>query len=127
MFCHNLQETFPLFNNFRVKFMFFPIKLPLIIINSSVPFLYSQVKDWVPRHGAGSIKHLDEKINNWVIEVKPGQDPMEDPFEKRATEKKLDMAKQKMRELRNKAESIGEKLPFGVFGTPNRKAERGNL
>ena len=84
-----------------------------------------QVKDWVPRHGAGSTKHLDEKINNWVIEVKPGQDPMEDPFEKRATEKKLDMAKQKMRELRNKAESIGEKLPFGVFGTPNRKAERG--
>ena len=50
---------------------------------------------------------------------------MEDPFEKRNAEKKLVAAKQKMRELRNKAESIGEKLPFGIFGTPNRVSQRG--
>merc|ERR1719473_1061442 len=83
-----------------------------------------QVKDWVPRWGAGSTKKIEDK-HNWLIPCKPGQDPNEDPFQKRRDEKKLDQAKQKMREVRNKAEALGEKLPFGTHAEPNRISKRG--
>lgn len=83
-----------------------------------------QVKDWVPRWGFGSTKQIEEK-HDWVIEAKAGQDPNEDPFQKRKMEKKLVQAKQKMREVRNMAESLGEKVPAGVVGMPNRVEKRG--
>jgi Uncharacterized protein involved in ribosome biogenesis len=63
-------------------------------------------KSWVPRHGRGSIKKIQDSVDV-IREVKPGQDPTEDPFEKKALEKKLEKEKQKFRELRNKAEAKG--------------------
>lgn len=38
-------------------------------------------KDWVPRWGAYSIKK-NEKKANYIMEVKEGDDPYEDPFVK---------------------------------------------
>jgi len=71
------------------------------------------VKDWVPRWGAYSTKHIEDKLT-WAIEVGAHDDPYEDPFAKRRAEKKLTVAKQKMREARNKLEAVGKKLPVGV-------------
>ena len=45
-----------------------------------------------------------------AIEVKEGADPMVDPFKKQKAEKKLGVAKQKLREMRNKVERAGFKL-----------------
>jgi hypothetical protein len=28
-------------------------------------------KDWVPRFGKGSVKKIEQKLNNWVMEEKP--------------------------------------------------------
>eukprot|EP00928_Gymnodinium_smaydae_P090353 TRINITY_DN74174_c0_g1_i1.p1 TRINITY_DN74174_c0_g1~~TRINITY_DN74174_c0_g1_i1.p1 ORF type:complete len:341 (+),score=111.56 TRINITY_DN74174_c0_g1_i1:102-1025(+) len=66
--------------------------------------------DWKPRWGYGSAKKAEEKANSWAHEVKEGDDPFENPFEKKNAEKKLLLARQKMREVRNKVESLGGKL-----------------
>jgi len=83
-------------------------------------------KDWVPRHGYKSSKKIEERAN-FAIEVKEGSDPYENPFAMQKAEKDLTTAKQKMREMRNKVEAIGEKLPAGVtnFAEPNSKRHRG--
>merc|ERR1719329_166202 len=44
------------------------------------------VQDWVPRHGYKSKKQMEAK-QNWCVEVKPGDDPHEDPFEKLRAQK----------------------------------------
>ena len=68
-------------------------------------------KDWVPRWGANSIKHKQDK-QDWVIEVPANS--TEDPFEKKRVAAQLISAKQKLREARNKVELSGERLPAGV-------------
>jgi len=84
------------------------------------------IKDWAPRFGYKSVKKNEEKAN-WAIEVKEGEDPYENPFDKQKAEKTLVVAKQKMRQLRNKVEAIGEKLPAGVtdFSEHPSKRHRG--
>ncbi|KAF4664556.1 Rhodanese- sulfurtransferase [Perkinsus olseni] len=76
-------------------------------------------KDWVPRWGPNSIKHNQEKMN-WLVEVDEdrGDNPYEDPFAKQKAIEKLGQAKQKVREMRNKLEGVGKKLPAGISGGP---------
>eukprot|EP01068_Selenidium_serpulae_P017179 Selendium_serpulae@DN6357_c0_g3_i6.p1 len=44
------------------------------------------IQDWAPRYGAYSIKKNQEKAQA-IVEMKPGDDPEEDPFEKISREK----------------------------------------
>lgn len=79
--------------------------------------------DWKPRWGYKSAKKEQEKAQ-WIHEVKDGENPLENPFDKKAAEKKLLMARQKMREVRNKVEAAGGKLrastPDLTFGGAKR-------
>lgn len=68
-------------------------------------------KDWVPRWGYKSIKKAQREREDAIIEVGPGQNAYEDPFEKRAAERQLLKAKQKAREIRNQVEGLGRKMP----------------
>mmetsp|Transcript_17403 Transcript_17403/g.32811 ORF Transcript_17403/g.32811 Transcript_17403/m.32811 type:complete len:370 (+) Transcript_17403:76-1185(+) len=70
-------------------------------------------QDWRPRYGFKSVKQGQDK-NNGIMEVKEGQDPYANPFEKNNAEKKLHMARQKMREVRNRVEAAGGKLRASV-------------
>lgn len=70
-------------------------------------------QDWRPRYGYKSVKKGQED-NNGIVEVKTGQDPFANPFEKSNAEKKLHMARQKMREVRNRVEAAGGKLRASV-------------
>lgn len=63
-------------------------------------------KTYVPRWGAGSIKKIQNEVDI-IREVKPGQDPREDPFSKDAKKKKIQREKQKFNELRNKMDAKG--------------------
>eukprot|EP00392_Amoebophrya_sp_AT5.2_P009846 g9874.t1 len=67
------------------------------------------VGGWSRRYGYKSVKQNAENAQ-WCMEVKEGADPTEDPFKKQKAEKKLDQAKQKLREMRNKVEQAGFKL-----------------
>merc|ERR1719215_498300 len=82
--------------------------------------------DWKPRWGYKSAKSSQDKVNNWAIEVKDGQDPFENPFEKQAAEKKLFIARQKMREVRNKVEALGGKLRASTPELKGVSCNRGN-
>jgi len=76
--------------------------------------LYDEVSgDWKPRWGYNSIKKSQDNAN-WVHEVKSGEDPYANPFERQNAEKKLVIAKQKMREVRNKVEAAGGKIRASV-------------
>jgi len=70
--------------------------------------------DWKPRWGYNSIKKGEERAASAVIEVREGADPFENPHERKTAEKKLMVAKQKMREVRNKVEALGGKLRASV-------------
>jgi len=70
-------------------------------------------QDWKRRWGYKSVKS-GEEARNAVVEVKAGDDPMANPFEKRSAERKLHVAKQKMREVRNKVEALGGKIRASV-------------
>ena len=63
-------------------------------------------KTYVPRWGSGSIKKIQEAAD-FIREVKPGQNPNEDPFAKDAKKKKIQKEKQKFNELRNKMDAKG--------------------
>lgn len=63
-------------------------------------------KTWVPRYGKDSIKKIQDKVDI-IREVKQGEDPNEDPFQKKSLEKKLAKEKQEFREVRNKLEAKG--------------------
>eukprot|EP00441_Pelagodinium_beii_P014482 CAMPEP_0197659086 /NCGR_PEP_ID=MMETSP1338-20131121/46216_1 /TAXON_ID=43686 ORGANISM="Pelagodinium beii, Strain RCC1491" /NCGR_SAMPLE_ID=MMETSP1338 /ASSEMBLY_ACC=CAM_ASM_000754 /LENGTH=293 /DNA_ID=CAMNT_0043235845 /DNA_START=50 /DNA_END=929 /DNA_ORIENTATION=- len=65
--------------------------------------------DWKPRWGYKSAKKSEEKAN-WFHEVGQNSNPAENPFEKDSAEKRLQKARQKMREVRNKVEAAGGKL-----------------
>lgn len=84
-------------------------------------------QDWKPRYGYKSAKKEQEKAQNWAMEVKAGQNPFENPFEKVKAEKKLVAARQKMREVRNKVEALGGKLKASTPQlVPDGKFNRGN-
>ena len=70
--------------------------------------VYDEIKqDWVPRWGYKSVKKNAEAAQ-WLIEHKDTDKNLEsDPFSKQKSEKNLLLAKQKMRELRNKVEGAG--------------------
>jgi len=76
--------------------------------------VYDEVSgDWKPRWGYNSIKKSEDKAN-WVHEVQKGEDPYANPFERQKAEKKLTVARQKMREVRNKVEAAGGKIRASV-------------
>ncbi|CEM18495.1 unnamed protein product [Vitrella brassicaformis CCMP3155] len=86
--------------------------------------VWDEVKqDWVPRWGYKSLKANLDKATP-IVEVKHGQDPLEDPFQKRAEERQLVKAKQKLREMRNKLEGAGVRLPAGVANLASDVANR---
>ncbi len=64
-------------------------------------------KTWVPRWGPGSLKKIQDSVDI-IREVKTGEDPNADPFEKKSKTKQLDKERQKYNELRNKMESKGK-------------------
>jgi len=70
--------------------------------------------DWVPRWGYKSVKKTKEAGEQGIYEVKPGEDPNSNPFERMKAEKKLLMARQKLREVRNKVEAAGGKMRASV-------------
>ena len=66
-------------------------------------------KDWVPRHGAGSIKKIEDRAN-WLMEEKPKhREAGVDPFTYKKTEKKMKMEKQKLAQLKNEMQNIDPK------------------
>ena len=65
-----------------------------------------EVKDWVPRWGAGSVKHIREDLDI-IREVKKDQDPYNDPFAASKNEKKMYKAKQEISEAKNKLRAAG--------------------
>eukprot|EP00923_Selenidium_pygospionis_P046358 GHVN01079933.1.p1 GENE.GHVN01079933.1~~GHVN01079933.1.p1 ORF type:complete len:318 (+),score=42.72 GHVN01079933.1:272-1225(+) len=64
-------------------------------------------ESYAPRYGAYSIKKREER-GRAIIELKPGEDPNADPFEKISTAKSSVKAKQKYREMRNQIEGIAK-------------------
>ena len=79
------------------------------------------VKDWVPRWGAHSVKHNQDKVNNWLIETPVNS--TEDPFEKKALAQQLEKSKQKLREMRNQLEASGQKLPSGISHVKEKRGK----
>jgi len=70
--------------------------------------------DWLPRWGYRSAKKGKEAGEQGIYEVKSGEDPNSNPFERMKAEKKLQVARQKMREVRNKVEAAGGKMRASV-------------
>lgn len=60
-----------------------------------------EAKDWVPRWGHGSAKHIKDEVDV-IREVKKNANPYEDPFMTTANEKKMRRGKQQVREIQNK-------------------------
>jgi len=65
--------------------------------------------DWKPRYGYKSAKQSEEKSQG-ILEVKNGEDSYSNLFDKNKSEQKLNAAKQKMREVRNRVEAAGGRL-----------------
>jgi len=65
--------------------------------------VYDEItKDWVPRYGFGSKKHIEDAANG-IIEDNTGIPlSQRDPFDERKQKKDLIVEKQKLRELKNK-------------------------
>lgn len=59
----------------------------------------SITNDWVPRWGHNSKKKIELK-HDWLIEDKPDQGNV-DPFTKKRQEKKLEVEKEKMKQIKN--------------------------
>jgi len=70
-------------------------------------------EDWKPRWGYKSAKKSEENAK-WFHEVGQGDNPTENPFDKASAENRLQKARQKMREVRNKVEAAGGKLRASV-------------
>jgi len=81
--------------------------------------------DWVPRWGYRSVKKKTEAGAQGIYEVKAGEDPNSNPFERMKAEKKLQMARQKMREVRNKVEAAGGKMRASVPDLSSSGKKRG--
>lgn len=67
-------------------------------------------KDWVPRWGAGSAKNKKRKTGEAIFELKNGED-LRTAVESRRSVAKMVMKKQEYRELRNKVEAVGGRMP----------------
>ena len=57
-----------------------------------------QTDEYAPRWG---YKRANDNLNDWAMEVKPGQDSFENPFLKARTEKKQRVMKNKAQQLKN--------------------------
>ena len=72
-------------------------------------------KDWVPRWGPNSAKKIEEK-HEWLLEDKPGATA--DPFTQKRQEKKLQLEKEKMKNVKNELYALkqmhGKKSIKGV-------------
>jgi len=79
--------------------------------------------DWKPRCGYKSAKKSKEAGEQAIYEMRAGEDPNSNPFERMKAERKLQKMKQKMREVRNKVEA-GGKLSASVPEL-NKEAKRG--
>ena len=78
-------------------------------------------QEWKPRFGFHS---FDNQKNDWMVEMKPGSDPNQDPFEKDKQEKKERSAKNELQRLRNVARSMGNKvIPNNSESVPPVPAE----
>jgi regulator of ribosome biosynthesis len=89
--------------------------------------VYSELAgDWVPRWGKGSEKKLMNQ-SEWAIEEKPGQEG-QDPFTRRKQEKKLNLMKEKKKEMKNVERNNKEqKLTNGVKSkSKNKSVEKNN-
>jgi len=60
---------------------------------------------WAPRYGFGRANNPKDKLQDWLIEAKPGDDPSVDPFEARGQERKKKLTKQKEQQERNRREA----------------------
>lgn len=60
--------------------------------------------DWVPRWGHNSSKKIAE-AHDWLIEDKPKHEG-NDPFTMKRQEKKLQLAKEKMKQVKNEVRAI---------------------
>lgn len=81
--------------------------------------------DWKPRYGYGSAKKMEEAGKYGIHEVKSGEDPNSNPFERMQAEQKLQQLRQKMREVRNKVEQAGGKMRAAVPDLLQGGAKRG--
>jgi len=83
--------------------------------------IYSETAaDWVPRWGKGSAKQIDKNAE-WAIEEKPGQEG-KDPFATRNQEKKLNLLREKRKELKNdeRNKKTGNKKEDGNGKAPQK-------
>lgn len=71
-------------------------------------------KEWKVRWGFG---RKNDSTKDWLIEIKPNEDPNQDFFSKRTQEKNERVAKNELQRLRNIARSTKKKVP-GVGNTP---------
>ncbi|KAF7458066.1 ribosome biogenesis regulatory protein [Cryptosporidium felis] len=71
--------------------------------------VYDPITDnFVPRWGKGSIKKIQKKYNEAIVEVKDGMDESKDPRDIINLKKNMMIQKQKLRELKNKENSKGD-------------------
>jgi len=61
---------------------------------------------WAPRYGFGRANDPKDKMQDWVIEAKPGDDPNVDPFEARSAARKVKQTKVKAQQERNRREAL---------------------
>jgi len=84
------------------------------------------VHKWVPQFGYKKAQVEAEK--NWAIPVKHNADPMEDPYEKLAEDKREKVAKNELQRLRNLARAKKVSIPsVGVTPSTKNMAESKSL
>eukprot|EP00965_Chrysotila_dentata_P221168 6192230-Pleurochrysis_carterae.AAC.1 len=64
-----------------------------------------QMQQWAPRYGYGRANNPNDREKDWLVEVKPGDDPNVDPFETKAEARRERLNKQKRQEERNRLEA----------------------
>jgi regulator of ribosome biosynthesis len=79
------------------------------------------VNKWVPRFGYAKAQAENEK--NWMMEIKEGDDPMEDPFAKLKESKREHVAKNELQRLRNIARTKNVKVPGVGVTTGEQKSK----
>lgn len=62
-------------------------------------------QQWAPRYGYGRANDPKDKMKDWLVMAKPGDDGSVDPFEAKADERKMRLSKQKKQEERNRLEA----------------------
>lgn len=81
-------------------------------------------RDWKPRYGFHGI---NQKKEQWMIEVPDNKDPNVDYFEKQAEEKKERSAKNEVQRLRNIARSSKMRLPGTAGLVPNAEVPKSDI